>query len=293
MAAIAIPEMVVDAGMPTSAPPVKARRKGRTTRLIILIVCGLYFLIPLVSTLIFTVYDQGKKTVSFDAYSGLFSAEGFTTSFGMSLELAVIAIVITLALLIPTMLLVTLKYPQMRGIVEIICLMPLVFPPVVLVVGIGRVLSFGPDQLAGTPLQTLFNSLQGVDLPLILAFEYVILALPFSYRALDAGLKAIDVRTLVEAAQNLGAKQFTIITRIVLPSLRTAVFNASFLAFALVMGEYTIAKILSFKPFAVWLVQLPSTNGRVQMALALLSLVITWLLLIVISRFGRQKGEAK
>ena len=36
-------------------------------------------------------------------------------------------------------------------------------------------------------------------------FGYVTLALPYMYRAVDTGLRAIDVRTLTEAAQSLGA----------------------------------------------------------------------------------------
>ena len=42
-------------------------------------------------------------------------------------------------------------------------------------------------------------------LALWLCFAYVVLVLPYAYRALDAGLRAIDVRTLSEAARSLGA----------------------------------------------------------------------------------------
>ena len=59
-----------------------------------------------------------------------------------------------------------------------------------------------------------------------------------------------------------------------MPSLRTSIVNASFLCFALVMGEYTIASILLYgKTFPVWLVQLPSASGQVQAATSLLSLL--------------------
>ena len=44
----------------------------------------------------------------------------------------------------------------------------------------------------------------------MLFFVYVILALPYAYRALDAGLAAIDVQTLSEAARSLGASWFTV-----------------------------------------------------------------------------------
>jgi putative spermidine/putrescine transport system permease protein len=107
--------------------------------------------------------------------------------------------------------------------------------------------------------------------------------MPFVYRALDAGIRSIDVRTLVEAARNLGASWPVVLVRVLVPSLRTAIINAAFLCFALVMGEYTIASILLYiKPFPVWLVQLPTNSGQVQVATSVLSLLIVEVLLLMI-----------
>ena len=41
--------------------------------------------------------------------------------------------------------------------------------------------------------------------PLILALLYVIIALPYSYRAIDAGVRSMDLHTLVEAGRSMGA----------------------------------------------------------------------------------------
>jgi putative spermidine/putrescine transport system permease protein len=273
----------VDVAVRPSTPPApkQARDSLPWGRWVIFLVAALYFLVPLLVAFLFTIRDPLHHGITFRAYRDVISSEGFTTSFRMSFTLALITIVVTLGLLLPTMLLVALRYPKVRGAIEVLCLLPLVFPPVVLVVGVGTVLRSGGDTFAGTPIQTVMNQMQKQDLPLILAFEYVVLALPFSYRALDAGLRAIDIRVLVEAAQNLGASWLTILFRVLIPSLRTAVFNAAFLSFALVMGEYTIAKILLFKPLSVWTVQLPSADGQIQTAVSLLSLLITWLLLLL------------
>ncbi len=45
---------------------------------------------------------------------------------------------------------------------------------------------------------------------------------PYMYRAVDTGLRTIDVRTLTEAAQILGAGWGTIITRVILPNVLIA-----------------------------------------------------------------------
>ncbi len=60
----------------------------------------------------------------------------------------------------------------------------------------------------------------------LLVAAYVILALPYMYRAVDTGLGAIDVRTLTEAAQSLGAGWPTILLRVIFPNLRSSPCSA-------------------------------------------------------------------
>ena len=74
----------------------------------------------------------------------------------------------------------------------------------------------------------------------------MVLAVPFAFRAIDNGLAAVPLRTLVEAARNLGAGRATTLVRVVLPTIRTAVLGAAFLTLALVLGEVVIARILLY-----------------------------------------------
>jgi putative spermidine/putrescine transport system permease protein len=76
---------------------------------------------------------------------------------------------------------------------------------------------------------------------ILLMFSYVALALPYMYRAVDTGMRAIDVRTLTEAAESLGAKWPTILFRVIFPNVRIAILSGAFLTFATVIGEFTIA----------------------------------------------------
>ena len=81
-----------------------------------------------------------------------------------------------------------------------------------------------------------------------------------------------------------------------MPCLRTSIVNASFLCFALVMGEYTIASILLYtKPFPVWLAQLPTQDDQVQVAVSLVSLVLVEVILLAVSalntRTNRQRSS--
>ena len=192
--------------------------------------------------------------------------------------------------MVPTVVLVNLRLPRLRTTVELLTLMPLVLPPIALVVGVRSVLAWAPDYFFGTPLAEAFFALQKPALPWILVFVYVILALPFVYRALDAGVRGADLRTLTEAARNLGASWPRVLVSVVLPVLRTSVLNAAFLTLALVLGEFTIANILGFETFPTWIVRISGSQPQLSVAVSVLSLVVTWVLLLLISALDRRRG---
>ena len=73
----------------------------------------------------------------------------------------------------------------------------------------------------------------------------MILAFPYMFFALDSGFRAIDVHTLTEASQSLGAGWPTTMFKVILPNIRVAALAGSFLAFAIVLGEFTIANLVA------------------------------------------------
>lgn len=267
--------------------------RGRLGRWTVLAVAALYFIGPLVAAISFTLRDA-HGGISFSAYRDIFATPstgqiGLTTALVYSLELALVTIVLTLLLLVPTQLLLHLKLPRWRGIVETLTLLPLVVPPIVLVVGVSDVYAWAAPPSGAPPGQdqsVMFQALRWIrddSHPLLLALLYVTLAMPFAYRAIDAGIRSVDVRVLTEAAQNLGASWTTTVLRVLVPCLRTAMINASFLSFALVMGEYTISSILLYtKPFPVWLVDLPTDSGQVQAAVSVFSLLFVEIILLAL-----------
>src|SRR5690606_31117168 len=125
---------------------------------------------------------------------------------------------------------------------------------------------------------------------ILLMFGYVVLALPFMYRAVDTGLRAIDVRTMTEAAQSLGAGWVTILARIILPNVAVAVLSGAFLTFAIVIGEFVMAALLSRPAFGPYMQLLGANRAYEPAALAVIAFAITWLcmgLIQLVSRFSR------
>ena len=271
-------------------PPVRPSRRAGAWRFAVLILLGLYFLVPIIASVLFTVRDRGSGGVTLEHYAEIPGADGFAEAFTRSLALAGLTVVLVLLLMVPTVVLVELRLRRLRTTIELLTLMPLVLPPIALVVGVRSVLSWAPDYFLNTPLAEAFFALQEPTLPWILVFVYVILALPFVYRALDAGVRGADLRTLTEAARNLGASWPRVLLSVVLPVLRTSVLNASFITFALVLGEFTVAFILGFETFPTWIVRISGSQPQLSVAVSVLSLLMTWVLLLLISALDRRRG---
>ena len=253
--------------VPAAIRPAARRRSLPVWRWAILLIAGAYFLIPLYSAL---------KFAGFKAFTQVASYQDFGSSFALSLRLALIATVLTLVLMVPTTVYVYLRLPRVRRVMEAITILPIIIPPIVLIIG---VLKVAPGTLIGSPN--------------LLGLEYVVLAMPFAYRALDAGLRSFDVKTLVEASNSLGAGWPTTLWRIVIPNLRTAILSATVLTIALVLGEYTMASLDNFQTFPVWIVNFEQNSGPVSVAASLLALFVTWILLMLIVTAGTRSSRKR
>ena len=250
------------------------RRRGRW-RLPVLVIAGLYFLLPLYAALRFALKNNAGK-FSTKAFTGIPGSQGFSSAFELSLRLALITTVITLLLMVPTAVYIHLRVPKLRRLFDGITLLPIVIPPVVLIVG---VLQVAPASLKATPN--------------LLGLVYAVLAMPFAYRALDAGLAAIDVKTLFDASRSLGGGAFSTLMRVVLPNIRSALLSATVLTVALVLGEYTMASLALFQTFPVWIVLFDAQSGQVSVAVSLLALLVTWLILLLISSLDRRRKQGE
>ena len=271
-----------------------ARLTARTRpwRAVVLAFGAVYFLVPLAASVIFTV-DVPGKGLNADAYQRIFGTAGFASSLRLSLELAVATIAVVLLLMVPAMVALRLRAPRLRPLVEVVCSLPLVVPPIAFVAGIGTVLRWGPDHLARTPFFKTFVQIQNPSFPIVLVLAYTVMALPFVHRALDAGLRAVDVGTLVEAARSCGAGWPQALVRVVLPNLRRSLLNASFLTLALVLGEFTVAQLLGFQPFAVWIVSVSGEQAQLSVAVSVLSLLLTWALLLILASFSGGRAASR
>ncbi len=243
------------------------------------VIGALYFVLPLLGTFIFSL-QKLRGQLSFAAYQSALADPQFSQTFLFSFEMAVLTIVACLVLLMPTAYWVHLRTPHLRPLIEFITLLPFVIPAIVLVFGFIKTYSRTLTFLGIPLLPALTNTTFSTNILLIAG--YVVLAMPYFYRAIDTGLRAMDIRTLTEAAQSLGAGWFTILWRIILPNLRTALLSGALLTFATVIGEFTFASFLARPAFGPYLRLLGNHQAYEPAALSIVSFALTWLAMILI-----------
>ena len=260
------------------------RFKLQIFRYAVFLVCALFFLVPMFASVEFSTRGNGIGAPrTLDSWKLIGQTPELSTAIIASLELAVITSLLMLVLLLPTMVWVRLRLPRLSRVVEFICLMPLTVPAIALVVGIRPIYVW---------ITVTFSGPSGVcecggDSILILSFAYLILVLPFAYRALDAGLAAIDLKTLTEAARSLGAGWGTVMLRIVVPNIPSAILNASLLSVALVLGEYTFANLMNYENLQVAVAYESLVDPGTSVAISVAALAFGFVLLMILSFVGR------
>jgi putative spermidine/putrescine transport system permease protein len=262
------------------------RRLSRLGPNLVLLAAAIFFIAPLLSTARQALQKVPMPLLNwstiFDDWSlagltAVFDEDLFWPAMSLSLKLAAATVLITLGLLVPTALYVHLRLPRARPIVEFLTVLPYVVPPIALAAGVAA--------FYRANARWLFSS-QWALVPF-----YVIMALPFTYRSIDAGIKAIDVRTLVDASRSLGAGWVTTMLRVLLPNLASSLVSASFLTTTVVLGEFTIAVTLNKQTFPVFSFQYFGRNPQGGIALALLTLLGTTVLLALLSLLTRTKSQ--
>jgi len=257
-------------------------KRNRLGPWLIMLAGALYFFVPLLGTFEFSLrYLRG--VYSLEAYRIVLADPRFGATLTYSTVLAVATIIAGVVLVVPTAYWIQLRTPKLRPLVEFITLLPLVIPAIVLVFGYLRIYN-------SASVLPLTGSERTTDL--LLMFSYTTLALPYMYRAVDTGLRAIDVRTLTEAAHSLGAGWPTILLRVILPNVRVAVLSGAFLTFAIVIGEFTMASLLDRPAFGPYLQLMGANRAYEPSALAVISFAITWACMGLLQVFaGRTPGQ--
>lgn len=227
---------------------------------------AVFMILPLVGTFMFSLRAK-RGELSFQAYHNVLADPQLQSTFLFSAAAALATIAVGILLVLPAAYWVRLRLPGLRPVMEFVSLLPLVVPAVVIAFGYIR-------QFNTSSFLPLTGSALGSNILLIAG--YSVLSLPYMYRAIDTGLRTLDVATLTEAAQSLGAGWGSVLYRVILPNLFGAVLSGAFLTFAIVIGEYVFAALLDRPAFGPYMVWMGGNKAYEPAALAVMAFAVTW-----------------
>lgn len=266
----------------------RVRRQG-VIKFVILFVTLAFLFVPLISMLVFTLRHPLSGRWSLAPWAAIFTGNGESLGadmtvlwqgLGTSLALCAVTVMLMLLLMVPTMVIVHIRSKALERAIEWVATLPLTIPAIVLVVGLG-------------PIYRWLSSAVFDTNPIWLCFVYVVLVMPFAFRAIAVGLNSIDVKTLVEASRSLGASWPKVFFRVIIPNLWQSILSASFISIAVVLGEYTVASLLGRMNLQVALYQLGQSNSQISTAMSLLALLFGVVLLVALDLISEHIGRMR
>lgn len=244
----------------------------------IFVIALVFFFGPWVAAAVFGFTRPGEG-FTFEPLISAFDNPRAVSAVIDTLLLAAATTLLMLILLVPTIVFLNLKSPRLARVAEFLSVLPLVIPAVALVSGVSEFYravapSFLVSKWSLVPL-------------------YVIVALPLCYRAIDAGVKALDLKTMFAASSSLGATWTQTLFNVVFPNLRVSMLSASLLSIAMTLGEFAIASLLLHYTFPVFIVEVSRANPRGIAALSFITILITWALMASISAIAKIDSARK
>jgi putative spermidine/putrescine transport system permease protein len=223
---------------------------------------GFFVFVPMISAFEYSIRTPLEGGYGWKHYIWAVTQDDFVHYIIRSGWLALLTVLITLLILVPTITWLHLSQSPLRVLIDGLSLLPLVIPVVAFAVGAQISL---PEFIQSTVLE--------------LPFLYFILCLPYAYRSLDIGLSAIPLKTLTEAARSSGANPIRTINSVIVPAIRGSVMATVAITFALSLGEYTLTVLLHWDTFPTWVTFVAQENILGAIAISMMSLVIPFLVL--------------
>jgi putative spermidine/putrescine transport system permease protein len=254
-------------------------RRPPILSILIALIGAAFFLVPLIATFNFSLRMK-RGELSFAAYRSVFESDTFLSVLSFSAVASLMAIVLGILIVVPTAYWVRLRLPRMRPVIEFLSLMPLIIPPVVLVFGYVRI--YGTSSILPLTMTQMGTNI-------LLVIGYVVLSIPYMYRAIDNGMASIDIATLTEAAESLGASRLRTIAVVIFPNVQSAIVSGAFLTFSISMGEFVITSLLNRPAFGPYLVQMGQDFAYQPSALAIMAFVFTWACMVLMELFATRK----
>ena len=219
---------------------VSSKNRNVVQKTIVYVVCSLFIIYVAFPIILVLIGSFGKKwygsilpeLFTFRWYIELFTTRQYTNAMMISLYVAFVCVVATLIITILTAYAINTSTKKwLRNVFDTIVLMPVAIPPLVIAIGLIELYTFKNFTLVGT-------------LYIVIA-AHIVFTLPFMMKPVMAAFEIINWKTLNEAADSLGSSFFNKIKNILLPNILPGIISGTIMVFAMSLGEFQLALLLS------------------------------------------------
>ncbi len=221
-----------------------------------------------------------------DAFWSAVSSPAAIASFEVTLTISVgVAIVNSIFGLLVAWVLTRDEFPGKR-LVDAVIDLPFALPTIV--ASLVMLALYGPNSPVGIHLQ---HTRWGVGIALLFV------TLPFVVRSVQPVLLELD-REVEQAAASLGANNYTILTRVILPALLPSLLSGAGLAFSRAIGEFGSVVLIGgavpgeTEVSSQWIRTLIENDDRVgAAAISIVLLAISFVILFILRSIGARAAK--
>ncbi len=262
------------------------RKKSKKSAVIVMTLVIIWLILPLLATIIYSLFTDWTgiipKGFTLANYTKIFTDAGFLTSMYQTVIICVIPIVITVVIMLFALFAVTVYFPGLEKYIQILCMIPYTIQGVILSVSI-------------LALYARSGSVFGNRMVMLIG-AYCIIILPHIYNGIRNGMRAINMKMLLEAAEMLGESKLKAFFKIIVPNILSGITVSSLLAVSLLFGDYVIIRNLSstnvnnMQKFLYQAMKRSSTEASaVFVVIMLITFIITAVVLTIQSRSAYEK----
>ena len=261
-------------------------KKGKASANIVMVIVIVWLLIPLLATIIYSLFEDWTGIIpqgfTLANYQKIFSDPAFLTSMYQTVIVCAVPIAVTILVMLLALFAVTVYFPKLEKYVQLLCMIPYTIQGVILSVSILSLYAKGGGVFG--------------DRMVMLIGAYCIIILPHIYNGIRNGMRAVNMNTLLEAAEMLGDSKLKAFFKVIVPNIITGITVSSLLAVGLLFGDYVIIRNLSssnvnnMQKFLYQAMKRSSTeSSAVFVVIMLITFTITAIVLILQNRSTLEK----
>lgn len=236
-----------------------------------IVVIMIYLAIPLGITLVYSMFQKWTgilpQQFSLSGYRTIFTDKRFLYAVIRSIVMCAVPIAVTTVIVLLALFAAFVYFPKLKKYIQMICMIPYSIQGVILSVSI---LSFYVSY------NNIFSNRY-----VMLCGAYCVIILPYMFQGIYNGMNSIEVATLMESAQMLGAGGMYAFFHVIVPNIATSVFVSALLAMGIIFGDYVLVRNLTgtaFENMQIYLYQIMKTDSVKASAVFVIIMLITFLI---------------